>query len=128
MKESKLRINDFRLWLHLGCSKEERFHPQAVSIDVEIIFQDELIATKNDNLKEVFCYKNCVEMIQKNLQNLSFNLIEHLSYKIYEIVQNLLIEKNYKKFDLKVIVTKLSPPIPNLYGSVSFSYNGVENE
>ena len=35
----KLSILDLRIWVHLGCTEQEKFNPQLVSLNIELYFK-----------------------------------------------------------------------------------------
>lgn len=118
----KLSIKDLRLWAHLGCSPEEKTNPQPVSITLKLYFTDPPLGAATDKLADSVCYFKIVELVQKLLSDRAFNLVEHLTLTISEAIYKHLKSINQENVTLKVIVNKLSPPVPNLYGGVSFSY------
>ena len=120
---SELRIIDLRLWVHLGCSTEERANPQAVSVDVVIPFVQLPKGAYTDKLEDSVCYRRMIELIQDIVKTKEFNLVESLTLTIHQLLTSYLVTTDYHDLALKVIVKKLSPPIPNLYGGVSFTYS-----
>jgi dihydroneopterin aldolase len=60
------------------------------------------------------------------VQNKSFKLIEHLACLIYEILYQDLNSKNYMNTKMSVTIIKKSPPVPGIYGGVSFTYLGTK--
>jgi dihydroneopterin aldolase len=118
----KLSIKDLRLWVHLGCSPEERANPQPISITLKLYFTEPPRGAATDKLDDSVCYFKIVELIQILLSDKTFNLVEHLTLTIREAVYKHLESISQGNVTIKVIVNKLSPPVPNLYGGVSFSY------
>jgi len=115
----RLSINDLRLWANLGNSVEEQANPQPISIYIQLSFLSKPLACTTDNLNDSVCYAEIVELIRTIIQNKTFNLLEHLTdYLDTEIYRYL--EKIYPNVKLKIIVTKLSPPVPSIFGGVSF--------
>lgn len=115
----RLSINDLRLWANLGNSVEEQANPQPISIYIQLSFLNKPLACTTDNLSDSVCYAEIVELIRNITQNKTFNLLEHLTnYLDTEIYQYL--EKISPNVKLKIIVTKLSPPVPNIFGGVAF--------
>ena len=121
-KPCKLSIKDLRLWVHLGCSPEEKVNPQPVSITLKLYFTEAPLGLTTDELADSVCYFRIVELVQKLLSDRAFNLVEHLTFTVREAVYKHLESIRQENVTLKVIVTKLSPPVPNLHGGVSFSY------
>ncbi len=116
----QLQISDLRLWVHLGCSEQEKHHPQQVSVNVYFKFKIPPEAIKTDNLQQTICYKEVIEAIKLNCVSRCFNLIEFLTQEIYICIRNIL-DKNKNLVDIDIIVKKISPPIPDVFGGVIFS-------
>jgi len=121
----KLSILDCRIWIHLGCSEEEKFHPQLVSFDIDLFFKAIPIGASSDNIEDTICYLKLTEIINNFCQNKRFNLIEYLTYDIYKIIVSS-IDQNSLLSLIKVTAKKISPPVPNIHGGVSFTYSGPQ--
>ncbi len=113
-----------RVWAHLGCSEEEKLHPQLISITLEFHFNSPPLGMRTDRLEDTLCYLKTVENVQILIQNKRFNLIEHLANSIYEVISDLVKTENQDLLALKVIVHKVAPPVPGVHGGVSFSCSG----
>ncbi|WP_316353442.1 dihydroneopterin aldolase [Candidatus Trichorickettsia mobilis] len=120
----ELKITDLRIWVYLGCSAEERANPQAVSISTSFVFPAAPKGAYTDLISDSICYRQAVELIQETVEGKEFNLIEHLTVSVYDALFNYINEVGYNNLQIKVVATKISPPIPGLYGGVSFSYFG----
>ncbi|RDD35708.1 Dihydroneopterin aldolase [Wolbachia endosymbiont of Cylisticus convexus] len=115
-------ISDLRLWVHLGCSAEEKFSPQLVSIDVGFTFKSPPLGLTTDQLKDTICYLEVVQNIQSLAQSKQFNLIEHLTHDIYRTITNLLMQKEHIISSVRVTTHKTAPPVPGVHGGVFFTY------
>jgi dihydroneopterin aldolase len=122
-KPPKLSIFDLRIWVHLGCSEQEKFHPQLVSFDIDLIFKTIPNAVITDKLEETICYLGIAEKVKSLCKNKYFNLIEHLSYNIYKVINESLNENRLFIELINVTTKKISPPVPGINGGVSFSYS-----
>lgn len=122
MVACNLLISDLRLWVHLGCSAEEKFSPQLVSIDVDFTFKSPPSGLTTDQLKDTICYLEVVQNIQSLVQGKQFNLIEHLTHEIYRSINNLLLRKKHIISSVKVTTHKTAPPVPGVHGGVFFTY------
>ncbi|WP_353288091.1 dihydroneopterin aldolase [Wolbachia endosymbiont (group B) of Gerris lacustris] len=122
MVACNLLISDLRLWVHLGCSAEEKFSPQLVSIDIDFTFKSPLLGLTTDQLKDTICYLEVVQNIQSLVQGKQFNLIEHLTHEIYRAISNLLLRKKHIISSVKVTTHKIAPPVPGVHGGVFFTY------
>ncbi|QJT94555.1 dihydroneopterin aldolase [Wolbachia endosymbiont of Diaphorina citri] len=122
MVACNLLISDLRLWVHLGCSAEEKSSPQLVSIDVDFTFKSPPSGITTDQLKDTICYLEVVQSIQSLVQGKQFNLIEHLTHEIYRAINNLLLRKKHIISSVRVTTHKIAPPVPGVHGGVFFTY------
>ncbi|WP_343289302.1 dihydroneopterin aldolase [Wolbachia endosymbiont of Encarsia formosa] len=122
MVACNLLISDLRLWVHLGCSAEEKSSPQLVSIEVDFTFKSPPSGITTDQLKDTICYLEVVQNIQSLVQGKQFNLIEHLTHKIYRAINNLLLRKKHIISSVRVTTHKIAPPVPGVHGVVFFTY------
>ncbi|WP_265025286.1 MAG: dihydroneopterin aldolase [Wolbachia endosymbiont of Ephestia elutella] len=122
MPACNLLISDLRLWVHLGCSAEEKFSPQLVSIDIDLTFKSPPSGLTTDQLKDTICYLEVVQNIQSLVQGKQFNLIEHLTHEIYRAINNLLLRKKHIISSVRVTTHKIAPPVPGVHGGVFFTY------
>ncbi|WP_108784269.1 dihydroneopterin aldolase [Wolbachia endosymbiont of Bemisia tabaci] len=122
MVACNLLISDLRLWVHLGCSAEEKSSPQLVSIDVDFTFKSPPSGLTTDQLKDTICYLEVVQNIQSLVQGKQFNLIEHLTHEIYRAINNLLLRKKRIISSVRVTTHKIAPPVPGVHGGVFFTY------
>ncbi len=93
-----------------------------MSFDIDIEFASPPKAVYTDGLNDTCCYFKISENIKTFCEGKRFNLIEKLGFDIYNVVRESvsLQESNIKNIAVKV--TKLSPPIPNIYGGSCFVY------
>lgn len=115
-----LNISDVRLWIKIGCSDEERALPSCISFDIQLHLRD-IPALQSDKLEDTICYAEVVSKISQFCQERSFNLIEFLAAQVHEMIKNLV---NLPANKIIVKATKLSSPIANIVGGVSFVYHG----
>lgn len=95
-----------------------------VSFKLDITFSSPPLGTLTDQLDDTVCYSILVQTIQILCQNKRFNLIEHLSYAVYQAIMVLLKASSQKLATLKVTVHKIAPPVPGVHGGVIFTYAG----
>ncbi|MDG7052442.1 MAG: dihydroneopterin aldolase [Wolbachia endosymbiont of Alcedoecus sp.] len=117
-----LLIRDLRIWVHLGCSTEEKFHSQLVSINVDFTFQSPPVGFITDRLEDTICYLEVVQSIQSLAQSKQFNLIEHFTRDVYIIISKLLMQKRHTISSIRVATHKVAPPVPDVHGGVLFTY------
>lgn len=120
--QCNLLISDLRLWVHLGCSAEEKFHSQLVSVNIDFTFKSPPLGLTTDRLKDTICYLEVVQSIQSLVQSKQFNLIEHLTHDIYRAINNLLVQKKHIISSIRVTTHKVTPPVPGVHGGVLFTY------
>ncbi|WP_250296559.1 dihydroneopterin aldolase [Wolbachia endosymbiont of Oedothorax gibbosus] len=120
--QCNLLISDLRLWVHLGCSAEEKFSPQLVSIDVGFTFKSPPLGLTTDQLKDTLCYLEVVRNIQYFVQGKQFNLIEHLTHGIHRMINDFLLQKKHTISSIRVTTHKVTPPVPGVHGGVFFTY------
>jgi dihydroneopterin aldolase len=118
IKNSKLHIRKLRLMVHLGCTAAERSKVQPV--DVDFIFKFEGIPTGaiSDQILETICYDEISKLMKKIILDKEFNLVEKLGYDLFHGVKSQIPTKTL----CWIQVTKLSPPVDDLLGGVSFSF------
>ncbi|MDC0864991.1 dihydroneopterin aldolase [Rickettsiaceae bacterium] len=121
---SKLLISDLRLWVSLGCLEQEKCHTQCVSFDIGVTFIDPPKGTYSDHLEDSLCYAKIIDVAKDTADSKKYNLIEHLASSVHRAISASMKEKNLGDNTLSVKVTKLSPPVADLHGGVSFTYCG----
>ncbi len=77
---------------------------------------------QTDRLSDTVCYFKAIELIQNLVKERSFDLIEHLTGNIYEMLYRYLMDLQRKDIALKIQINKVSPPVEGIHGGVSFSY------
>lgn len=126
--QCNLLISDLRLWVHLGCSAEEKFHSQLVSVNIDFTFKSPPLGLTTDQLEDTICYLEVVQSIQSLVQSKQFNLIEHLTHDIYRAINNLLVQKKHIISSIRVTTHKVAPSVPNVHGGVFFTYRNALQE
>ena len=114
---SILEIKSFCLPVCIGNTLEERKTPQEIQIDIKIGFLKPPSSEKNDNLKDVFCYKAVCERINCLTANKHFFLIEKLAGDILSELKKCC----SNEFRIQVCVHKIQAPVQNLKGGVSYT-------
>ena len=111
-----------RIWVHLGCSDQEKFNPQLVSLNIELYFKSLPEGAKNDRLEDTVCYSDLVQNVKSFCQNRKFNLIEHLTREIYKVVEEPLKQQRSLVAFICVTGHKMLPPVPDIHGGITFTY------
>ena len=118
-----LSINDLRVWVHLGCSDEEKFHPQMVSFNIDINFTHAPPGVNTDLLQDAVCYLNLVETVTQHCHKNRFNLIEYLAQSVHEKISDLLALHINQLQSITVTLHKVSPPVPGVHGGVKWTHH-----
>jgi dihydroneopterin aldolase len=85
---SKIEICQLTTDVNLGVSDEEKTYLQKVKWDVEIQFPELVTGCLNDNIDNTLCYDRIVNKINDICKMQSYNLIEHLCFKVYTAIKN----------------------------------------
>jgi dihydroneopterin aldolase len=119
---SVLEFRAARLSIRLGCSDEERAHPQDVDLDLAIRFPAPPSACETDELKDTVCYAELLDAARTHCQGREFRLLEKLASELLARLRR----EVPPGAELWLRVTKLYPPVPELRGGVSFSLGDWE--
>ena len=117
-----LSINDLRIWVSLGCGSQEKFNPQLVSIQINLVFKQLPKGAKTDRIKDTVCYSEIVTDIQKFCQEKQFDLIEYLTNEISKTIIQTLGTKKDSIDIIKITISKVSPPVAGVHGGVALTY------
>src|SRR3990167_836386 len=115
---SSLSIYNLELPVYLGWPKNERLRKQIISLYIHIQLSPPPRACTTDKLEDTICYSNMINKIRDHLAKKKFNLIEHVSYEIYQTIKSIL----HNPAKVMVTITK-RPKIPEFSGNVSFCYS-----
>lgn len=109
-----IQVNGIKVYGYHGAIQAEREIGQYFIIDVSL-FVDLTSASKTDVLNETINYAEVYQLIETDVKNNPVNLIEHVAGRV--------IEKLFDTYDkineIKLTVTKPSPPIDGHYDNVS---------
>ena len=115
----ELIIPGLRVWVSLGCSPEERAHPQPVDIEIRIQYGKEPLGCRSDQLSDVCCYDTLVNQVIESLKNGSYHLIEFLASHIFDVVAlNVAVEETM----IEVVITKPHHPVMHVQQGIVFKY------
>ena len=111
--ETFLKIENIKLWARVGVLEEERKLGQLFSLDI-FLWTDFENCTENDNIKKTVDYSKLVEILKNQSKKICCFTIEKYSKEILEIIN-----KEFKLYKIKIILTKCNPPITGFDGKVS---------
>lgn len=115
-----MKIQDFEVWVHLGCTEEEKKFAQPVHFNLKINFENAVLGCQTDKLEDALDYVKLTTIIKMISTEKSFNLVEHLNYQAFAGVTEYLKSKNIKA-EVKLSVKKIRVPVENLRNGVVFS-------
>ena len=119
MKQT-LKINNFEVWVHLGCLVEEQKHLQPVHFTFEINYSTNLRGHQSDHIEDATDYVQLTEIIKNQAQKKNYKLIEHLNHEVFSaLVQHF--KKHNILAEVKLTIRKLRVPVENLRNGVEFS-------
>lgn len=119
MKQS-LKINDYEVWVHLGCLAEEQKHLQPVHFTFELNYITNLTGSHSDQIKDATDYVYLTAIIKNQAQKKNYKLIEHLNHEVFLELVNYFKKHNISA-EIKLTVRKLRAPVENLRNGVEFS-------
>ncbi|HEY9696903.1 MAG TPA: dihydroneopterin aldolase [Trichocoleus sp.] len=108
-----IEINNIRAYGYTGVLSEEQILGQWFSVDV-VLWLDLSRAGISDYLGDTQDYRQIVEAIQGLIETARFQLIEKLAETIAQLVLSSCTVKQ-----VKIRLTKLTPPIPNFGGTIA---------
>ena len=116
---SLLEIHCFQLALKIGLNKKERLKPQKIAFDLTIYFLKPPKVYKTKKITETICYDRICNHIQNLTKGKVFFLMENMCDHVWKNIKKTL----PKYCRLKLTVTKLNPPIPQLKKGASYTIN-----
>lgn len=118
MKQS-LVIQDYEVWVNLGCSKEEQEYLQPVHYNMELFFEEVVLGCNSDQLADAIDYVAITNILKNVSIEKKVHLIEHLNQKVMLALLEYLKIKNFKG-KIKLSVKKIRVPVENLRNGVVF--------
>ncbi len=117
---SVMKINDYEVWVSLGCSKEEQSYKQPVHFNFEIEFYSQVRGETTDQLTDAIDYVALTDLLKLSAESKSYQLIESMCFEATEKVSAYLKECRVVGL-FKLSVLKLRPPVPHLKSGVSWT-------
>jgi dihydroneopterin aldolase len=130
-KTAVLKVQEFSLFVHLGCSAEERRSLQEIRISFEFRFSKLPEACFTDEIEGTICYGSVSENLRAFYSSAEFNTIERLALGGYEILAKTAAEiatKTSTAPSFKIRVHKLKPPVDSLLGGAVFEIESDTTE
>jgi dihydroneopterin aldolase len=108
----RLSLRDLVLWVHLGCSEEERSKRQELRLSAEFLFQRMPAAALTDNLKDTLCVGEVASLLAEHCETKTFHLIEKVGLEAYRLCK----DKAAGLAQVRVKVHKVCPPLERASG------------
>ena len=102
--------------MFLGVSDKERATQQLLGIDVALTYAQPPQGCVTDHIEDTICYSQLAKQLTACVQKKAYHLLEHVAHELYE----LLLSSIGAKAHISVKVTKLNPPVANLFGGASY--------
>lgn len=120
MSQCFLKIQEYEVSVHLGCSTEEQKFGQPIQFDFEINFSSEVSAMQSDDLGDTVDYVEITQIMKFIATSKKYHLIEHLNQQVMGGLISYLRSRNIKGSAV-LSVKKIRVPIDNLRNGVVFS-------
>lgn len=108
-----IRVDDLRLWAHVGVLDHERRDGQWFRVDLALHL-DVSQAALADSLEATADYSRAVQALQTLASEIRCQTIEHFSERMFEVLEQL-----YGSIPIQLRLCKCHPPIPGFAGTVS---------
>ena len=108
-----IRVDDLRLWAHVGVLEHERRDGQWFRLDLAL-YLDFSGAAASDALEATADYSLAVTALQGLAAEIRCETIEHFSERVFEALESL-----YGTLPMHLRLCKCSPPIAGFTGTVS---------
>ena len=108
-----IRVDDLRLWAHVGVLEHERSNGQWFRLDLAL-YLDLSRAAASDALAATADYSLAVTALQGLAAEIRCETIEHFSERVFETLESL-----YGALPMHLRLSKCSPPIAGFTGTVS---------
>lgn len=115
-----IHIQDFEVWVSLGCAKEEQAYSQPVHFNLTLEYDELVKGAVTDDLQDATDYVALTDIIKNVSQSKSFHLIEHLNEMVLNGIIHYLKSK-YFKGHIKLSIKKIRVPVENLRNGVVFT-------
>ena len=111
-----LEVRDLRFWLPLGCTAEERAHPQEIGVTVEIRFAKAPGGVSSDELRDTVCFAALNSALARHFVGREYRLIEKIAGEVHQVAREI-----SSGASVVVRIHKLKPPLENLVGGAVYT-------
>lgn len=124
MISHSMRVQEFEVFVHLGCSADERRDPQPVRFQIDLSYAEPVKGAQTDQLADATDYVQITNLVKESAQIKPYQLIEHLSAEAFEVLMSYL-RLNSFKGRVRLQVQKVRVPVDGLFGGVVFACETV---
>jgi dihydroneopterin aldolase len=108
-----IRVENLRLWAHVGVLEHERDHGQWFRVDLALHL-DLSESARADSLAATADYSLGVQALQRLASEITCHTLEHFSERMFEELEGL-----YGALPMHLRLSKCHAPIPGFAGTVS---------
>lgn len=119
-----MKINQYEVWVNLGCSKEEQSFVQPVQFNISLHFHKHLKGCVTDQIADAVDYVALTDRIKTIAEQKPYQLVEHMCFLVHQDLV-LWLSKWFKDSgytgELVTELRKLRPPVKSIQGGVEFT-------
>jgi len=115
-----IRLANATFFAHHGCTPQEKHTGARYEVDVEVKFDFE-VAARKDDLHLTVCYEDIYSIVSVIVMEHSYDLIERMAYLISEQIRALSDKIDYAE----VAIRKRNPPIKGTADYAEVVYRSV---
>ena len=108
-----IRVDNLRLWAHVGVLEHERDHGQWFRVDLALHL-DLSESARADSLAATADYSLGVQALQRLASEITCHTLEHFSERMFEELEGI-----YGAMPMHLRLSKCHAPIPGFAGTVS---------
>ncbi len=108
-----IRVDNLRLWAHVGVLEHERDHGQWFRVDLALHL-DLSESARADSLAATADYSLGVQALQRLASKITCHTLEHFSERMFEELEGI-----YGAMPMHLRLSKCHAPIPGFAGTVS---------
>lgn len=118
--QQQMLVENYEVFVHLGCEPEERRYTQPVRVSLTLDFSKPLPGALSDSLQDTVDYVALTRILKETAEKKEYKLIEHLNECMRENLTAYLVLKNFNT-SLKIQTRKVRVPVDHLRDGVVFT-------
>lgn len=116
----QMLIQNYEIYVRLGCEPEERRYPQPVQVSLQLDFDSPLDGAESDDLQGAVDYVELANILKFVAEQKEYRLIEHLNLCLFQKVAACVSSKKIKAV-LRLETRKVRVPVENFRDGVVFT-------